>query len=338
MLSSIHLSLWSSPDNKAELRTFMYALSLRCCLDLQLMIVPSPYAEKLRTLPIHERTIDVCGSTTHYWEYGNASNQCTILMIHGFRGDHHGLEPIVAQLGFFHVIAPDLPGFGKSIPLSTAHDLDGYVQWLRSFVASLALPGKIVILGHSFGSILVSAACAEGDAQALHPGQIVLINPIGAPALSGPRGIFTQLAVFYYWLSAILPERIGFALLRNRLIVRVSSLAMVKSGDARLRRWIHNQHDRYFSAFEDRSVVLDAFRASVSHDVSEFAARIPEHTLLIAAEKDDITSVASQRRLVTQFPNASLTIIPHVGHLIHYETPVAAGKAISSFLGSEDRA
>jgi pimeloyl-ACP methyl ester carboxylesterase len=79
-------------------------------------------------------------------------------------------------------------------------------------------------------------------------------------------------------------------------------------------------------------VVLEAFRASVSHDVSEYAARIPERTLLVAAEKDDITPIAAEYRLQTLFPQAELVVIPEVGHLIHYETPAAAARAIRRFL------
>ncbi|MEB0222341.1 alpha/beta fold hydrolase, partial [Pseudomonas sp. AB12(2023)] len=113
---------------------------------------------------------------------------------------------------------------------------------------------------------------------------------------------------FYYWSAAALPERLGFALLRNRVIVRVMSIAMAKTRDPALRRWIHNQHDRYFSAFSDRRVVLEAFRASVGSDVSEFAARIPQRTLLIAADKDDITPVEAQYRLRALFPDARLYV------------------------------
>jgi len=168
----------------------------------------------------------------------------------------------------------------------------------------------------------------------------VLVNPIGQPALEGPRGVFTRLAIFYYWLAAVLPERLGFSLLRNRVIVRVMSMAMAKTKEPALRRWIHDQHDRYFSAFSDRQVVLEAFRASVSHDVSEYAGRIPERTLLVAAEKDDITPIAAEYRLQTLFPDAELVVIPDVGHLIHYETPAAAARAIQRFVAElpEERA
>lgn len=293
------------------------------------MIVPSPYDGSLARIPVRSHTLPVLGSDTRYWEYGDLASPTTILLVHGFRGDHHGLEPVVAQLSGFRIISPDLPGFGESEPLrGLRHDIDGYARWLREFLAALAPTGRIVILGHSFGSIVASAALADG----LRADDVVLVNPIASPALSGPRGILTRLAVFYYWAAARLPERLGFALLRNRVIVRVMSVTMTKTNSRALRRWIHDQHDRYFSSFADRSVVLEAFTASVSSDVSEFAARIPQPTLLIAAEKDDITPVAAQHRLQALFPESTLHVIPDVGHLIHYEMPAQAADELRRFL------
>ena len=57
-----------------------------------------------------------------------------------------------------------------------------------------------------------------------------------------------------------------------------------------------------------------------------------DRTLLIAAEKDDITPIEAERHLATLFPDAALVEIPDVGHLIHYETPEAAASAIREFL------
>ncbi|WP_223690560.1 alpha/beta fold hydrolase [Leifsonia poae] len=301
----------------------------------------SPYAEALDRVPVRPSVIAVLGGRTRYWDYGDRDADTTIVLVHGFRGDHHGLEPVVANLRGVRLISPDLPGFGESDPLGEAkHDIDGYARWLRAFVNELDLHGRFVILGHSFGSIVVSATLAgrgapeSQGAKSFDPAAVILVNPIGQPALEGPRGVFTRLAIFYYWLGAALPERLGFWLLRNGLIVRVMSITMAKTKQKSLRRWIHDQHDRYFSAFSDRRVVLEAFKASVSHDVSEFAARIPEHTLLIAAEKDDITPLSAQHRLQKLFPDAQLLVIPGVGHLIHYETPVEAARAIEAFLST----
>lgn len=135
--------------------------------------------------------------------------------------------------------------------------MEAYAAWLTAFVAALGLGDDVVVLGHSFGSIVTSAAVASG----LRASRLVLVNPIAAPALKGPRGVVTRLAVFYYWAGAALPERSGLAALQSPLVTRFTSLAMVKTHDRGLRRWIHDQHDSYFSRFSDRRVVLDAFRA-----------------------------------------------------------------------------
>ena len=290
-----------------------------------------PYAVALAQLPVRREEVRILGAPTAYWVYGPEDASVTVLAVHGFRGEHHGLERVIAQLDGIRVIAPDLPGFGESAPIpQRRHDIDLYAQWLTAFAATVA-PGA-VILGHSFGSIVVAAAVASG----LETPQVILVNPIGAPALEGPRGILTRLAVFYYWAGARLPRRLGDALLRSRVVVRVMSVSMAKTRDKELRAFIHEQHDTYFSRFADRDVLLDAFRASVSHDVRAFAPQIAQAVLLIAADRDDITPIEAERHLQTLFADAELVEIPEVGHLIHYETPVPAAAAITRFLGLSD--
>lgn len=292
----------------------------------------SPYAERLSAVPVERREVTLSGGTTAYWVYGDAAAPQTLLMVHGYRGDHHGLEPVVAYLEGIRVISPDLPGFGETPPLHgpdgtvAEHTLEAYAGWLTEFAAAVA-PGA-PILGHSFGSIVVSAAVAGG----LDTPRVILVNPIGAPALEGPRGILTRLAVFYYWAGAKLPKRLGDALLRNRAIVRVMSVSMAKTRDPELRRFIHDQHDTYFSLFDDRDVLHEGFVTSVSNDVRRFAPDIAQPTLLLAAEKDDITPIEAERHLRTLFPDAELVEIPAVGHLIHYETPQRAASEIMRFL------
>lgn len=291
------------------------------------MSATNPYSALLETIPVQRREVEVLGGTTAYWVYGPPDAETTIIAVHGFRGEHHGLEPVVAHLDGVRIISPDLPGFGETAPIpGRRHDLSAYSDWLAAFAPAVA-PGA-VILGHSFGSIVVAAAVAAGLATP----RVILVNPIGAPALEGPRGILTRLAVFYYWAGARLPKPVGDALLRNGAIVRVMSVSMAKTRNAELRRFIHDQHDTYFSRFADRDVLHDGFLASVSNDVRAYAPRISQPTLLVAAQRDDITPIEAERHLATLFPDATLVEIPDVGHLIHYETPASAADAIRRFL------
>ena len=295
----------------------------------------SPFAAKLAAIPVREHTIAVMDVTTRYWQYGQPDAVKTIIMIHGFRGDHHGLEPIVAELGGnIRVIIPDLPGFGASDALPGVSDIRAYSQWLREFCSAAAVATETVILGHSFGSIVVAAALAEG----LPAQQAILINPIAANALKGPNGFMTRLAVLYYRAAAALPEKAGFALLKNRAIVRIMSVTMAKTKDPELRSWIHGQHDAYFSDFVSRASVLEAFEASVQNDVNQFVDAInerakPVHFLLLVADRDDITALPEQQALAARIPGARLEIVEDVGHLVHYEAPAFAAENIRSFLG-----
>ncbi|MGO3885967.1 MAG: alpha/beta fold hydrolase [Mycetocola sp.] len=267
------------------------------------------------------------------WHYGNP-NGPTLIVVHGFRGDHHGLELIAQNLPTHHVIVPDLPGFGEAAPLHTEHTITAYAAWLREFVTVVDPTGTADVLGHSFGSIVVSAAIADG----LRPRRCILVNPIASPALSGPRSVLTKLAIAYYQLAAALPERLGHGVLSNPLIVRVMSEVMAKTKDRDLRRWIHGQHAAYFSAFANRDVVLEAFTASVSHTCLEYATAFHSPTLLIAAERDDISTIADQRILQRTIADSRLEIIPAVGHLVHYEAPQRAADLISDFLATADTA
>jgi len=302
----------------------------------------SPFAAKLAVIPVNEHTVGVRGVTTHYWQYGQPDASKTIVMIHGFRGDHHGLEPIVAELGGdVRVIIPDLPGFGASDALPGVSDLQAYSLWLQDFYAAVTVPAAHphgVILGHSFGSIVVAAALAGG----LPAHQAILINPIAANALKGPNGFMTRLAVLYYKAAAALPEKAGFALLKNSAIVRIMSVTMAKTKDPELRTWIHEQHDSYFSDFVSRASVLEAFETSVNNDVNQFvdainARKKPVPFLLLVADRDDITALPEQKALAARLPGARLEVVEGVGHLVHYEAPDFAAHNIRSFLGLPPR-
>jgi pimeloyl-ACP methyl ester carboxylesterase len=254
----------------------------------------------------------------------------TILVIHGFRGDHHGLLRVADQLPEMRLVMPDLPGFGGSEAFrSSEHSVEGYSRFIAEFMTALGLGPETVLLGHSFGSILASHFVAANPGTVR---ELILINPIAAPALEGPKGVMTRLAVLYYRVSARLPQGLGLFLLRSPLIVRVMSIAMAKTRDKELRRFIHAQHSAYFSAFANRESLLESFRASVGSNVAQVAPALRLPVLLVAGEKDEIAMLPDAHKLAAMLPDGRLEVIPDVGHLIHYETPAPAAGFIRSFL------
>jgi pimeloyl-ACP methyl ester carboxylesterase len=272
------------------------------------------------------RDLELLGSRVRYWEYGTRGDGPTIVVVHGYRGDHHGLEPVVKLLPDFHIISPDLPGFGDSTPMAdAAHSIAGYGAWLRAFVEALSLGTDVIMLGHSFGSIVVAHAVAGG----LPARAVILINPI-ADDPAKVTGIGATR--FFYGVARRLPERAARAWLSNPLVVRGMSVTLAKTRDRDLRRFIHGQHHAYFSRFGSRASIVEGFDASLSTTVAAVAERITQPVLLVAGERDEVAPLAGQFALLDAFPDARLDVIPGVGHLIHYETPDAAAHAIRAFV------
>jgi pimeloyl-ACP methyl ester carboxylesterase len=283
-----------------------------------------------RTVP-SEVVLD--GVRVAYWTYEPVQvtpETRTILVVHGFRGDHHGLLRVADQLPEMRLIMPDLPGFGSSAAFEAdPHSVERYGRFLGELMAALGLGAETVLLGHSFGSIVASHFVARNPGAVA---ELILVNPIAAPALEGAKGLMTKLAILYYEAAARLPYRLGQALLRSQLIVRVMSEAMAKTPDKALRRFVHAQHSAYFSAFANRDSLLEAFKASVGNNVGEVADRLTLPVLLIAGEQDEIAALPDQRTLLALLPDGHLDVIPGVGHLIHYETPEPAAGFIRRFL------
>lgn len=273
-------------------------------------------------------TVQVDGVSTVYFEYpSSADSSKTLIMIHGYRGNHRGLEAIAAGLSKYRVIIPDLPGFGDSAALQTTHSVKAYSDWLHSFVRVLGLEGNVHLMGHSFGSLVVGFYATQHS-----PKSISLINPVSTPALEGPQAALTHLTKIYYLLATFAPRFAGEWLLRNKMAVMVMSVVMAKTKQKDLRRWIHTQHLSNFSDFATVKVAVEGYGASISTDLSKLAADISSPVLIVAATLDDITDIDSQRRVSKLYKKVTYREIDGVGHLVHYEAPDQAAAMISEFL------
>ncbi|MGE5298515.1 MAG: alpha/beta fold hydrolase [Acidobacteriota bacterium] len=275
-----------------------------------------------------EHHITINGGDTAYWEY-NAGLQPTLIMVHGFRGTHHGLLKIAEALPEYRLIIPDLPGFGDSEALPAGHTIADYIAWLHEFRKHVDTERQSYIVGHSFGTIITSHYAA---AHAANVKKLVLINPIGSPALESEQRFLVQLAILYYWLGRKLPASAARAWISMKPATKIMSITMRKTKDKGIRRYIDEQHYAHFSSFANPTQLAQAFRTSVSHDVYQVAHELHIPTLLIAGEKDDITSLAKQRHLHGAIDGAQLVVIDGVGHLTHYETPEAVATAIRNFI------
>lgn len=272
----------------------------------------------------------IMGSETKFWFYpAEQKSKGALVFVHGFRGAHDGLHTIIGELTDYDCYAPDLPGYGASEPVSKPHDLDTYSEWLGDFIKSLKLAEKPDVIGHSFGTMVVSAHAA---AQTADMAAVILINPVSKPSLQGPRRFISALTSGLFWLTSHLPERGSRFFVDSWLVLQFVSSTMAKTRDKNLRAWIHAQHHTTMKNYANKAVMYESYLASVQHCVEEYAPKITNRTLMIAGERDDITSVEQQTEVSQKLSSAKLVIIPKVGHLIHYEESTRAAELIREFL------
>ncbi|WP_162903647.1 alpha/beta fold hydrolase [Leucobacter sp. wl10] len=275
--------------------------------------------------------VEILGSRTVVHRYGRDGDPA-ILAVHGFRGSHSGLEPLARALSTagYRVLVPDLPGAGASSPLGGPHDLAGHGRWLLELAGALA---PRLLLGHSFGTVVVASAIARG---ATHAGA-VLVNPILRPPLDGPRRIATAAARAYYALAELLPERHAIRLLGSRAIAAAGGRLMTTTRDPALRRWIVREHRRQAGAFASRRAVLEAFRASTTSTVADFAGAFTRPTLVLGGDRDPLSPVAACTPEGSGLSEGDFHVFPERGHLLPYEAPWGSARLIAAWERAGER-
>ena len=105
------------------------------------------------TLDLPEaKTADIDGPVL-YREWDGPA-ETTFVLVHGLGGSHLNwiqVAPSLAGLG--RVLAPDLPGFGRSPREGRSTALMDERRWLSAFIAKLST-GRVVVAGNSMGGAL----------------------------------------------------------------------------------------------------------------------------------------------------------------------------------------
>lgn len=120
--------------------------------------------------------------------YGDAGDGPAVLFLHGWGlsvRSYADALPLIAATGS-RVIAPALPGFGRSDPLEGEYTFEALVAWVIELLDTLDLRESIAVVGHSFGGAVAVALASQ------HPGRVrslVLVNSIGGSVWKqGHRG------------------------------------------------------------------------------------------------------------------------------------------------------
>ena len=268
------------------------------------------------------------GNEIVYWTH-NDGKKPALILVHGFTGSHEGFKYIVPLLSDFHLIIPDLPGFGISPLPHNRLTLRELGSLLVDFVTELDLE-KPHLLGHSMGSLVVAEAVRQHPEIFAH--KLLFVSPVPSAVgwVDKRRGGVTA-STLYYIASHRLPF-VGKKLARSRKVTRVSTNMILTAKDSEMRKTIHGHHFDNLNFISDIGWYRRFYREINRTGINRYRAALKQFdTLVITGGKDNVTPLRYQKKTAMRV-GAKLSVIPGVGHLTHYEKPAELAAAITSFL------
>ncbi len=256
-----------------------------------------------RAAGLERREITVDGHRVIYLEGGQGE---PLLLLHGFGADKDHWSQISKHLTpHFRVIVPDLPGFGESSRLSDArYDLEQQLTRLGQFVAGLGL-ARFHLGGNSMGGYLAAM-------YAQHAPDSVLSLWLLAPAGVGSAAPSEFLAMLARGDNLLLVDSEVTA---KRLYGMLFAKAPFLPGEFR-RIWRHRaMRDCEFNT----KIFNELFAEPVTLESRLEGLATP--AFIVWGDDDRVLDVSGAAVLKKLLPNATIRIMPYMGHCPMLERP-----------------
>lgn len=262
--------------------------------------------------------LDVAGARTFVYTGGRAWSQDgasrTVVFVHGAEQDHScwNLQARWFAHHGFQVLAPDLPGHGRSggTPLAS---VEAMADWLAALLDAAAV-AQADVVGHSMGSLVALEAAIR------HAGRVrrvallgsSLPMPVSEPLLDAARNAEPKAVAMINAFSYSSTAQMGGSPVPGMWMLGVN------------RRLMERQPRGVFG------VDMSACNA-YARPVDSLGA-ITQPLLLIAGQQDRMTPARASATIAAAVPGAKLVVIPGSGHALMAERPDAVLDELRAFL------
>jgi len=260
--------------------------------------------------------IDLHGYQVAFTDAGNGP---PILFIHGYPLSRKLWAPQIDGLAEASwLLAPDLPGFGGSAPVSGPTSMEAYAADLNEFLNALYVEEPVILCGLSMGGYVAFAFYRKYRERVR---ALILTATRARPDTPEARQNRSQAAeqVRREGVQSIIPGMIAalFApqtLQQNpELVERVRAIMSSASPEG----------------------VIAALRAMAARpDSTSMLAGIRVPTLVVHGEDDSIIPLEEARQMAESIPGAGFETIPGAGHLLNLESPQRFNQVLREFLES----
>lgn len=244
----------------------------------------------------------------NYIDEGEGS---AILLLHGWGSNITLFDGIIKTLSPSHrVIAPDMPGFGKTPEPQRAWAVDDYVDFIIKFIDSLELK-EFGVLVHSFGGrVLFKLNARESLPYVIN--KVVLIDSAG---IMPKKSLKQKISLKMYKCA--------------RSIMSTKPLHFLYP-DA-----VENMRKKRGSA--DYNNATPTMRQTlvkvVNEDLKPLISKINCPTLIIWGDNDTATPIDDARQMEQLISDAGLVVCEGAGHYSFLEQPAKVHVALKVFFG-----
>ncbi len=243
------------------------------------------------------RSIQVGDHRIVYSEGGKGE---TVLLLHGFGASADNWNRFAGRLGKrYHVIAPDLPGWGQSTRLEAeSYGYPKQVERLHQFVAQLGL-ARFHVVGHSMGGFLASAYAAR------YPGQVVTVGLIAPHGVTEPQPseLAQSVAAGDNWLVARSePE---FERLLNKVFARRPYVP----------KSVYKLLARHAIRNSAKSAKIFAEMQTNDPPLVDRLAQVKAPALIVWGDQDRVLDVSCAEVFRKGLQGSELLVLPGIGHM-----------------------
>jgi pimeloyl-ACP methyl ester carboxylesterase len=230
-------------------------------------------------------------------------SQPTIVLLHGAGFDHTTWA--LHSRWFAHhghgVLAPDLPGHGRSLgpPLSTIADM---ADWTAALLDA-AGAAKARLVGHSMGSLIALETAAR------HPAKVSALHLIGTAATMtvGPDLLKAAEANDHSAVDMVSIWALGFQ--------------AELGGSLAPGLWMHSGAQRVLEQGRPGVLFNDLSACNSYQDALAAAAQITVPATFILGERDMMTPAKAGKALAAALPNSRTVVLRGAGHMMMVERP-----------------
>lgn len=256
------------------------------------------------------RFVDAAGVR---WHVQTAGHGPTLLLLHGAGASTHSWREVLPLLSqSFHVVAPDLPGQGRSeAGPSSVFSMRGMARAMSALLRRLGANPDIVV-GHSAGAALAVRMSLD---RLVSPKVMIGLNAALQPFGAGMASFYTGVAKFLA-INPVAPRffawRASWPGAVERLIEETGSRLDAR-GIGLYRRLATNP-----------AHVGATLRMMANWDLQQLEGELPKlqsplHMLL--GERDRTIPTGRAREIARHAPTITVEHVPGLGHLAHEEAP-----------------